>query len=294
MAKEYFATQSDVDAVQFQVTSHDTNLNDPENGLNRKAYENRSSILGIQSVIGGDDTAGLRLRIKNNETKIGDSNSGLTKGLADVISVIGANSSQGLQKRTSDIEEALNTENTGLIDKVSNLETKTNDLAYNSTTKRYSQQASPTETADSDTDLLTKKDGDELYGAESAMVKADAGAYNSGTANDDWNDVCVVGNLKIQARYPVTATDPFVRVLNETGSNVVFMWTDIDNGTITQGSDTLTTGSGLEIDQPTTDVRSVNIGIYTSSGVNTEAYTAQISLRRVSGARMAGSIVGKF
>lgn len=130
-----------------------------------------------------------------------------------------------------------------------------------------------------------------------SVIKSDAGAYNSDTASDTWNEICKVGNLSIEVRYPDTENS-VARIVNNTGSSVGIIYETNDEGTLVNNASNTSNGNGLVINPSSTaasGIKSFRAGIYTSPGVNTEAYTVEIYMRNVSGGiRISGSIVGKF
>lgn len=294
MARIKVATSSDVQTVQTQVNTLETTVTSPGTGLSDKVTANETAINGINSTIGADDTSGIRKRVKDNETAIGDANSGLVKGQNDIISVIGNSSTTGLQGRTATLEGDVRAPTTGLNDRMASVESKTGDLSFDDATNRLSQQTAPTATASADTDILTKKDGDDLYNGAST-VTASAGAYNqTTTVSDDWNDLATVGNLTLQGRLPDTATE-VARIENNTGGTIVVIWETNDDGTLNNGSLAVSSGNGFVISPSGGNIKSFRCGIYTTAGVNIEAYTAEFYLRNVTnGIRIACSIVGKF
>lgn len=275
MAKTYLATKGDVTNVQSQVTLHDDDINDPDDGLKRKVYDNRQSITTITNFIGQDNTQGMLKRITDNENAIGDENSGLIKGQNDLVDIVGTDNTEGLQKRATDLEG------------------KTADLNYNDTTKRFSSTSEPTETASVNTDILTKKDGDALYGE--SVIKSDAGALNTATDTTDWTTFVEVGNIKVEGRYSSTVGNSQCRVVQSTGGTAVFIWSSINGSVSDTGATGVSNEGAYEIASSTDEVIRFSTGIYTSSGVNTEAYTVDVFVRHLAnGVRMAASIVAKF
>ena len=117
MARIKVATSSDLQEVQTQVTNIDNAINQPA-GLDERVAGTESEIVNINDTIGATDAAGLRKRIADNETAIGDANSGLTKGQNDLVSVVGADNTQGLQGRVGELETTVDTASTGLADRV--------------------------------------------------------------------------------------------------------------------------------------------------------------------------------
>jgi len=140
MAKTYLATQDALTATNTQVSTLQTVVQDPVGGVEARVTKNESDITSLESTVGADDTAGLRKRIKDNETAIGDNSGGIIKQVNDLESTVGTDNTQGLQKRAVD------------------LEAKTVDLAYDGTAKRFSQASSPAAVASDDKHLLTKSD----------------------------------------------------------------------------------------------------------------------------------------
>lgn len=297
MAKTYVATQQDLDATNTQVTNLQSAVQDPTGGIDARLTVAEGDISNIENSIGATDATGLRKRINDNETSIGDSNSGLTKQVADLESTVGTDNTQGLQKRTVDLENTVNTASTGLVDKVTALEDLTDGLAYNSTSSRYSQSTAPTATASADTDVLTKADGDSLYAAASAVSTSSAGGYNSDTESDTWNEICKVGGISIDARYP-TSGSVVARIVNSTGGTFVSIFETNDEGSLVNNSINIGGGNSLQLNKSSTvstGIKSFRAGIYTSPGVNSEAYTVEVYMRNTSaGIRIACSIVGKF
>lgn len=122
----------------------------------------------------------------------------------------------------------------------------------------------------------------------------DVGAYNSDTASNTWNELCAVGNISIDARNPSTG-EASVRIVNSTGGTVVVNWMDVDEGTITQGRDGISSSGSHEINRSATASgnKSFSFGIYTTSGVNPEAYTGSVFIARTSnGVRIAVDLHG--
>jgi len=140
MAKTYLATQDALTATNTQVSNLQTVVQDPTGGIEARVTKNESDIANIESTVGADDAAGLRKRIKDNETAIGDNSGGVIKRVNDLESIVGTDNTQGLQKRTVD------------------LEAKTENLSYNDTTKRLKQAEAATEVASDDNDVLLKSD----------------------------------------------------------------------------------------------------------------------------------------
>lgn len=115
MARIKVATSADVDNVQTQVTSIETTVTAPSTGLSDRVTANETAITNTNNIIGADDTSGLRKKIEDNKTAIGDANSGLVKGQNDLFTVVGADNTEGLQKRVVDLESSVGDETTGLI-----------------------------------------------------------------------------------------------------------------------------------------------------------------------------------
>tara|TARA_Y100000310_G_C20704371_1_gene833760 strand:- start:293 stop:1744 length:1452 start_codon:yes stop_codon:yes gene_type:complete len=241
--KIYLAKQQDLSTTQGQVDSHEDDINNPTEGLKRKAFDQGSAITALQSTV-----------------------------YAPTI---------------------------GLSDRVPALESKTSGLFYDDNTKRFNQSSAPVNTASSDADILTKADGDALYSNQTPPeqpIKADAGAYNSDTTDDAWAEICKVGNLSIEARYPESDIAP-VRIVNSSGGTVVFLWSSIENSTCDSGMQAVSDGSSFLISNASAanDVKNSHSDVYTGAGVNTEAYSLDVSIRRLSsGIRIACSIIGKF
>lgn len=297
MAKTYVATSAELETVQTQVTTLETTVTAPSTGLSDKVTANETAVTNLSNTVGADDTSGLRKRIADNETAIGDANSGLIKGQNDLISVVGADNTQGLQKRVVDLETSVGLDDTtGLRKDSVDLKAKTDGFTYDDTAKRITQVTAPVADATDDKHVLTKKDGDALYGGASTIT-ASAGGYNSDTASDTWNEICKVGNISIEVRYPDTENS-VARVINNTGGTVVAIYETNDEGTFVNNSSNISNGSGLVINPSGTassGIKSFRAGIYTSPGVNTEAYTVEVYMRNTSaGIRIACSIVGKF
>ena len=133
---------------------------------------------------------------------------------------------------------------------------------------------------------------DALYASTSS-----AGGYNSDTADDTWNEICKVGGISIEARYPASGNSA-ARIVNTTGKTIVLIYETNDEGSFVSNSISTGSGNSLTVTRSSTastGIKSFRAGIYTSSGVNSQAYTVEIYLRNTAaGIRIACSIVGKF
>lgn len=127
MARIKVATSADIDNVQTQVTNIDNSINQPT-GISERLSGVETEINNTNNIIGADDTSGLRKRITDSETAIGDANSGLVKGQNDLVAVVGADNTAGLQKRVGDLEVTVDTATTGLVDRMTAAETLLNEL----------------------------------------------------------------------------------------------------------------------------------------------------------------------
>ena len=88
-----------------------------------------------------------------------------------------------------------------------------------------------------------------------------------------------------------------MRIVNSSGGTVVFLWSSIENSTCDSGMQAVSDGSSFLISNASAanDVKNSHSDVYTGAGVNTEAYSLDVSIRRLSsGIRIACSIIGKF
>lgn len=145
-----------------------------------------------------------------------------------------------------------------------------------------------------DNDVLIKGEADDIYQPKGNESKAFG--YNSDTSSDSYVDIAVLGNLTVKARYHSTEAAT-VRVTNSTGGSVGVIYSSNDDGSITNASTTTSDNANFTINRPSAanSVKMVTAGVYTSPGVNTEAYQITVMIRRLtSGVRIAGSITGTF
>lgn len=210
MARIKVATSTDVDNVQTQVTNIDNSINQPA-GISERLNGVETEINNTNNIIGADDTAGLRKRITDNETAIGDANSGIIKGQNDLVSVVGADNTAGLQKRVVDLEVSVGLDDaTGLRKDSVDLKAKTDGFTYDDTAKRITQVTAPVTTAAADTDLLTKKDGDTLYPQIADVVSTTGftmtGAIDMGNNNINNINRCLIQDEGLTEGYHIVDT----------------------------------------------------------------------------------------
>lgn len=125
---------------------------------------------------------------------------------------------------------------------------KLTQLNYDDTGKRFTQVDAPVDVATADEDVLTKKDGDELYGG-----KVSIGYFQeSSTKSDDWTTICDLGVIAIQARNPTSTTGIPVRIFNNTGQTLTHIW-DIreSDDSFRNGATGNSTGNYFSISAPT-------------------------------------------
>lgn len=179
MAKTYLVTKTDFDSaigvddtagLRGRIATNETAVGNETSGLVKKTND-------IESSVGATAAEGLRKKTADLEATVGlDDTTGLRKDIIDVKADIGADDTTGLRKRSADLEAKVGTDDTkGLRKDNIDLKTKTAGFTYDDTAKRHTQVTSPTATAADEADLLTKKDGDALYGVSKTAMASSLG-----------------------------------------------------------------------------------------------------------------------
>lgn len=318
-ATEGFETR--IDQLETDTGALDTAINDPSTGLVKQLSDVDAEIntadTGIKARLddleqGGVNTTKFRVHTPSGSYESGEivllgrsqyrANNAMDGSTTPIPFVVGsgANQWQPVSVHNKEIEVELDngTIQTKLAHGglVSNNATDAVLIGLDSTRKRASIAlvGDTNQAALQDTDIITKGDADDIYQPKGNESKAFG--YNSDTSSDSYDDIAVLGNLTVKARYHSTEAAT-VRVTNSTGGTMGVIYSSNDDGTMNNAATTTTNGNDFVINRPSADnnVKMVTAGVYTSPGVNTEAYQITVMIRRLSsGVRIAGSITGTF